>query len=234
MSSAIDKMIAERRQRDADMRSAYAEIYKDFTGHEGTIEVTVGEMPFGKPFYTFQTTTEWIDQNVMLVGQLEMFNREAGEYKRIGNEAGNIEITSENIDLIRQRSVNFSRATHIAKYLLLHPFHNLPDLVLVVTEPWVEHPDAPEWVDGRATRDSVAIDPISGDIDKALLRLGRSGQADRSTMYALDGQHRLIGIRAAIAMLDKGALTLQKEDGTYVSGKSNVVNVGIVTAPLVA
>ena len=222
MNSAVDKMLEERRRREADMRAAYAEIYKDFTGHEGTIEVTVGEMPFGKPFYTFQTTTEWVSNNVMLVGEMEMFNKAEGAYKRIGNEAGNIEITSENIDLIRQRSVNFSRAANIARYLLLHPFHNLPDLVLVVTEPWVENPDSPEWEDGRATRDSVDIETISTDIDKVLIRLGKSGQADRSTMYALDGQHRLIGIRAALTMLKNGTLTLQKDDGSFATGRTSV------------
>jgi hypothetical protein len=222
MTNALDKMLEERRRRDADMREAYSEIYKDFTGHEGTIEVTVGEMPFGKPFYTFQTTTEWIGVNVLLVGEMEMFNKEEGVYKRIGNDAGNIEITSENIDLVRQRSVDFSRAAGIAKYLLLHPFHNLPDLVLVVTEPWVENPDAQQWEGGRALRDSVDIEMISDDIDKALIRLGKAGQADRSSLYALDGQHRLIGIRAALTMLKNGTLTLQKEDGSMATGRSSV------------
>jgi hypothetical protein len=179
-------------------------------------------MPAGKSFYTFQTTAEWIATNVMLVGEMEMFNHEENSYQRIGNDYGNIEITSDNIDLVRQRPIDFSRAVDIAKYLLAHPFHNLPDLVLVVSAPWVDDPTAPQWVDGRATCDSASIETINAQMDKVLLKLGKLGQSDRLKLYALDGQHRLIGIRAAIQMLDHKRITRQKKDGSYATGRNSI------------
>jgi hypothetical protein len=219
MTSKLDEVLAARQSRAEQMKVLYADVYEELTGPEGTYEVTVGEMPIGKKFFTFQTTTEWIKDNVVLVGEMQMFNEEDGKYHKIGNDAGNIEITSENIDLIRQRPVDFSREVGIAKYLLMHPFHNLPDLVLVVSAPWVDNPKAPEWEDGRATLDSCDIEIISERTDKVLLHLGKKGQMSRYTVYALDGQHRLIGIKAAVEMLDRGVLSPRKKDGS-VAGKN--------------
>jgi hypothetical protein len=221
MSDALDRLLAERRQREMESRQIYGEIYRDLTGTEGTLEVSVGEMPFGKTFFTFQTTAEWIGTNVKLVGEMEMFNEDDNEYRRIGDDYGNIEITSENIELIRQRPVDFSRAIGIAKYLLMHPYHNLPDLVLVVSAPWVDKRDAPQWQDGRAIVDSCSVEEISELTDKVLLRLGRMGDNERYSIYALDGQHRLIGIKAALEMLETGVLHPKKKDGTPASGRSH-------------
>lgn len=220
MAEELDDEIGRRDERKKKVKALYAEGHEELTGSEGTIEVTIGEMPFGKPFYTYQTTTEWIANNVILVGDMEMFNDDEGRYRRIGDEFGNIEITSENIDLIRQRPVDFSREIGIAKYLLMHPFHNLPDLVLVVSAPWVDNPNAPQWKEGCAIVDSCNVEEISENIDKVLLHLGKMGRADRHTVYALDGQHRFIGIRAAIEMLEKGLLHPRKKDGT-LAGKNN-------------
>jgi len=214
MNNTIDRFLEEKRKRDSEMRDMYGEVYRELTAREGTLEVTLGEMPFGKTFFTFQTTTEWIANNVLLVGQLQMFNKEEGTYKHIGDEYGNIEITSENIDLIRQRPVDFSRSTEIAKYLLMHPYHNLPDLVLVVSAPWVDDPSAPEWRGGVAAKDSCDVETICASTDKVLLHLGKMSDSIRYQVYALDGQHRLIGIKAALDMLDKGRIQTPKKDGS--------------------
>ena len=214
MNNPVDRYLEEKRNRDREIREMYGAVYQELTGREGTYEVTLGEMPFGKTFFTFQTTAEWIAKYVNLVGEMPMFNEADGAYKYIGDEFGNIEITSENIDLIRQRPVDFSRAVGIAKYLLMHPYHNLPDLVLVVSAPWVDDRNAPEWQEGRAIKDSCDMETICADTDKVLLHLGKLGEAGRYPVYALDGQHRLVGIRAAMEMIEKGRLKPQKRDGT--------------------
>ena len=82
-----------------------------------------------------------------------------------------------------------------------------PILVLVVSAPWVDNATSPNWdKDGRALLDSCELVEISQKTDKVLLKLGKSGSGDY-TLYALDGQHRLIGIRGAIQMLENGVLT---------------------------
>lgn len=213
MNTRLDQHFADKQARERQEKDFYGEIYQNLTSPEGAIEVAFGEMPMGKPFYTFQQTTEWTAQNVKLAGEMQMFNHEEGKYKRIGNDYGNIEITSENVELIKQRPVDFSREKDIARYLLTHPFHNLPPLVLVVSAQWVDNPKAPEWgKDGRALRDSCEVEEISQKTDKVILKLGKSGSG-HYTLYALDGQHRLIGIRAAIQMLESGTLTEKNKLG---------------------
>lgn len=219
MNTEFDDFINERDQRAAREKRVYGEIYRNLISPDGTIEVSRGEMPYGKTFFTFQTTTQWINDNVQLVGEMKMFNEDESEYERVGDDFGNIEITSENIDLIKQRPVDFSRESAIAKYLLMHPFHNLPDLVLVVSAPWVDNRNAPQWKDGVATADSCEIETISEDIDKVLLKLGSD-----YTVYALDGQHRLIGIRGAIKMLREEVLQVRKKDGKYAGKNAHHLN----------
>jgi len=219
MKSEFDDFINERDERAAREKRVYGEIYRNLISPDGTLEVSRGEMPFGKTFFTFQTTTQWINDNVQLVGEMKMFNEDESEYERVGDDFGNIEITSDNIDLIKQRPVDFSRESAIAKYLLMHPFHNLPDLVLVVSAPWVDNRNAPQWKDGVATTDSCDIESISDDIDKVLLKLGSD-----HTVYALDGQHRLIGIRGAIKMLREEVLQVRKKDGTYLGKNAHHLN----------
>jgi hypothetical protein len=226
MNTALERLIADRRRQEAEEREIYGQIYRNLTGQKGTIEVAIGEMPFRKPFYTFQTTTEWVGANVNLAWELDMFGKDAEFYEdEDDGEAPliDMEITSENIALIRQRPVDFSRAEVIAKYLLLHPFHNLPDLVLVVSAPWVDNPDAPQWRDGRATQDSCEVEEIDGKIDKVLLHLGGEGVDSSHHIYALDGQHRLIGIKAALEMLKTGGLQRRKSKGEPVPGKGGYV-----------
>ena len=207
MNTTLDQHFAEKQKKEQQEKDFYGEIYQSLTSPEGTIEVAVGQMPMGKPFFTLQATTEWIANNVKLAGEMQMFNQEEGKYKRIGNDYGNIEITSENVELIKQRPVDFSREKDIALYLLTHPFHNLPDVVLVVSAPWVDNATSPNWdKDGRALLDLCELVEISQKTDKVLLKLGKSGSGDY-TLYALDGQHRLIGIRGAIQMLENGVLT---------------------------
>ena len=226
MNTALERLIADRRRQEAEEREIYGQIYRNLTGQKGTIEVAIGEMPFRKPFYTFQTTTEWVGANVNLAWELDMFGKDADVYEdEDDGEAPliDMEITSENIALIRQRPVDFSRAEVIAKYLLLHPFHNLPDLVLVVSAPWVDNPDAPQWRDGRATQDSCEVEEIDGKIDKVLLHLGGEGVDSSHHIYALDGQHRLIGIKAALEMLKTGGLQRRKPKGEPVPNKGGYV-----------
>ena len=213
MTTSLEQHFADKQKKEQQEKDFYGEIYQNLTSPEGVVEVAIGEMPHKKPFFTFQQTTEWTAQNVKLAGEMQMFNHEEGKYKRIGNDYGNIEITSENVELIKQRPVDFSREKDIARYLLTHPFHNLPDLVLVVSAPWVDNPDAKEWgQDGKALQDSCELEEISQKTDKVLLKLGKSGSGNYS-LYALDGQHRLIGIRAAIQMLESGTLTEKDKVG---------------------
>lgn len=211
-TSAARNYIEMKRREREDNKRYYAELSSTLVDSEST-EVTRGFMGPHKPFYTFQVTLAWVDQFVHLVGEMEMFNAEENRYSRIGDEFGNIEISSENIDLIRQRPIDFTREVPIAKYLVTHPLHNLPDLVLVGTADWVDNPESPEWVDGVATRDSIEIEEIASQFHKVLWRAPKQGE---HRIYALDGQHRVVGVKAALKMIRDGFIQEKRKTGEVI------------------
>jgi len=210
----------KRRERE-ESKKYYAELGGTLVD-SGSLEVTRGFMGPNKPFYTFQVTLGWVNQFVHLVGEMEMFNAEEDRYSRIGDEFGNIEISSENIDLVRQRPIDFTREVPIAKYLITHPLHNLPDLVLVGTADWVDNSNAPEWVDGVATRDSIEVEEIASHLEKVLWRAPKQGD---HRIYALDGQHRVIGVKAALKMIREGFIQEKRKTGEVIPRRTQRLEV---------
>lgn len=212
ISNATQNYIENRKKEREENKKYYVELGSNLLQGDRR-EVTRGYMGPNKPFYTFQVSLAWIDQFVHLVGEMEMFNSDEDRYSRIGDEYGNIEISSENIDLVRQRPIDFTREVAIAKYLITHPLHNLPDLVLVGTADWVDSPNAPEWSNGVATKDSIEIEEIAEKFHKAIWNDPRPGER---RIYALDGQHRVVGIKAALRMIRDGFIQEKKKSGEVI------------------
>lgn len=218
MTNDYGQYMARRQEERNQEKRIYAELKRNLLNSENIIEATEGQMPISKPFYTFQVTMGWVKQRVHLVGEMSMFNQEEEKYTNIGDTYGNIEITSDSIDLVRQRPVDFSRAMPIAKYLLTHPLHSLPDLVLVISADWVDDPESPNWGPGKkALTDSCDIERFDDQSNSVLLHLPKQ---EKKLIYALDGQHRLIGIRAALQMLSDKMLQERRPNGEFVSKKS--------------
>ena len=218
MTNDYGQYMARRQEERDQEKRIYAELKRNLLHSENIIEATEGQMPISKPFYTFQVTMGWVRQRVHLVGEMTMFNQEEEKYTNIGDTYGNIEITSDSIDLVRQRPVDFSRAMPISKYLLTHPLHSLPDLVLVISADWVDDPGSPNWGPGkRALTDSCDIERFDDESDSVLLHLPKQ---EKKLIYALDGQHRLIGIRAALQMLSDKMLQERRPNGEFISKKT--------------
>lgn len=218
MTNDFGQYMARRQEEREQEKRIYAELRRNLLNSENIIEAIEGQMPISKPFYTFQVTMGWVRQRVHLVGEMTMFNQEEEKYTNIGDTYGNIEITSDSIDLVRQRPVNFSRAMPISKYLLTHPLHSLPDLVLVISADWVDNPESPNWGPGkRALTDSCDIERFDDESDSVLLHLPKQ---EKKLIYALDGQHRLIGIRAALQMLSDKMLQERRPNGEFISKKT--------------
>jgi len=212
LNSASQNYIERRRKEREENKKYYVELGSSLLDGEFR-EVNRGYMGPNKPFYTFQVSLAWVDQFVHLVGEMEMFNAEEDRYSRIGDEFGNIEISSENIDLVRQRPIDFTREVPISKYLITHPLHNLPDLVLVGTADWVDNPNAAEWSNGVAIKDSIDIEEIAENFNKAIWKDPRPGER---RIYALDGQHRVVGIKAALRMIRDGFIQEKKKSGEVI------------------
>ena len=123
---------------------------------------------------------------------------------------------------LTQREVNYKREESLVKYLL-DDSRKFPPILAVVTADWVDPKgsDSPEydkkyWDDSRnpvAKFDSCEFIPLTEDL--GLLNISKD-----YFIYALDGQHRLLGVKGLQALADKGSITFGKktQDLSQVTG----------------
>jgi len=123
---------------------------------------------------------------------------------------------------LTQREVNYKREESLVKYLL-DDSRKFPPILAVITADWVD-PKNPEnpvydkkyWDDSRnpvAKVDSCEFIPLTEDL--GLLNISKD-----YFIYALDGQHRLLGVKGLQALADKGSITFGKktQDIAQVTG----------------
>ncbi|MGV0618082.1 DGQHR domain-containing protein [Mycolicibacterium elephantis] len=162
----------------------------------------------GNEGYVGSVTLEWLKNHVDFATNLPLLR------ERI-DEKGKLHIDEETIELLTQRPIDHSRQFPMAQYILFHQSHKFPAILAVMTSPWVDDPTANEWANGRATVSTARFDPLSSDGDTGLLTFP-SG----STLYALDGQHRLLAIKGALEFIETG--TLQEWDKDRLKPRSTL------------
>ena len=183
---------------------------RELNGKQDAVLAQVGHMADSISF-TFTRTLKWIASDTKLASDLPFFSSLKDPI------TGEIVIDEDNIDLVRQRPVDWSRQEELARYLVAEPLHQFPPLLLVITTAWAEDENAPEWDEhGRATKSTFEYQPL-GDFD-GMVEL--SLDPAKYAIYALDGQHRVVGIRGAIEMVNSGQF--QPKDK---SGKAKGANV---------
>jgi len=115
---------------------------------------------------------------------------------------------------LTQREVNYKREESLVKYLL-DDSRKFPPILAVITADWVD-PKDPEnsiydkkyWDDSRvpaAKFDSCEFIPLTEDL--GLLNISKD-----YFIYALDGQHRLLGVKGLQTLADKGSITFGKKN----------------------
>ena len=123
---------------------------------------------------------------------------------------------------LTQREVNYKREESLVKYLL-DDSRKFPPILAVITADWVDprDPENPKydqefWDDSRnpiAKKDSCEFIPLTED-------LGLLNISNDFFIYALDGQHRLLGVKGLQTLADKGSITFGKktQDLSTVTG----------------
>ena len=117
---------------------------------------------------------------------------------------------------LTQREVNYKREESLVKYLL-DDSRKFPPILAVVTADWVDPKDKgleksfydkKYWDDSRnpiAKFDSCEFIPLTEDL--GLLNISKD-----YFIYALDGQHRLLGVKGLQTLADKGSITFGKKN----------------------
>jgi len=154
------------------------------------------------PSYTAVHTLRYVSNNANIKMGSEMPFLE-----NYIDEDGVVKVDKGNAADLAQRAPDWTRQPALTAYLLHDKNHKFGTILAVVSPSWVDDPKHEYWgSDGRALRSAVDFDALdsSGNIGLVDLR--------NVNAYALDGQHRIMGIRG-IQSLQEGKLELKKKGG---------------------
>ncbi|MBW4679699.1 MAG: DGQHR domain-containing protein [Microcoleus vaginatus WJT46-NPBG5] len=141
-------------------------------------------------------TLEWLDSRVRFASQLPLFQ------KKFDAKTDNVIRDEQTVDEILQRPLDWSRQASLTQYLAGRKAHKFPAVLVVQSPSWVDNPKAPEWdKNGRALKPAAIFTPLDKDSTIGLLDV-----SENVAIFALDGQHRLMGVQGLMILLKTGKL----------------------------
>lgn len=153
------------------------------------------------PSYTVLHTLEWISQHVHLGSEMPFMA------DKIDPGSGRLIVDCSNADEVKQRAPDWTRQAALAAYLT-QPQRKFGPLMGVISPSWVDDQTHENWCNGRALKTAAEFIPIEPNQTVGLLKL------DGVRVYALDGQHRVLGMRGLRELRDLGFLQLRAKNGS--------------------
>ncbi|MBD2212365.1 DGQHR domain-containing protein [Nostoc linckia FACHB-104] len=194
----------EYQERETKDKQVLALLLDKFLGKKDQILVQKTEMG-GTEAYVGSVTLEWFAGRVHFASGLPLFQN------KYNSDTDNIEIDADSIDEIQQRPLDWSRQAPLVQYLAARRNHKFPPVLVVINQSWVDNPKAAEWnSEGKATKSTTDFTPLDKDGKVGLLNISE----DDVTIYALDGQHRLMGVQGLMELIKTGKLQRYKKDKT--------------------
>nr|WP_256498789.1 DGQHR domain-containing protein [Chroococcidiopsis sp. CCNUC1] len=172
-------------KRETQEQQTLTTLLDKFLQQQDRILVQKTEMG-GTEAYVGSVTLEWFASRVHFASALPLLRQ------KYNPETDNIEIDADTIDEIQQRPLDWSRQLPLTQYLATRKHHKFPPVLVVISQPWVDNPKAAEWDShGKAIASTTDFITLDREGKVGLLNVA---EAD-VTIYALDGQHRLMGRR---------------------------------------
>lgn len=206
----LDSLIAEDRARSERRRLMLQELLQEAADKKGYLLVHSSAMgqtltttgsPKAVPSYAATHSLEWIGKNVLLGVQMPFME------STINKKTGRLEIDEESEDKVKQRAPDWTRQPALSAYLA-QPGRKFGPIIAVVNPPWVDDPKHENWDSKhRALKSATEFTPLDLEGRIGLLKL------DGALIYALDGQHRVIGIRGIQEVRNDGRLVLKSKSG---------------------
>ena len=144
--------------------------------------------------YLGAVTLKWLASRVSFASQLPLFQN------KFDPNTNNVAIDPETIEEILQRPLDWSRQAALTQYLVTKKARKFPAVLVVISPEWVDNPNAPQWDNNKRATESAAFF-TSEDTDIGFLDISAE-----YSIYALDGQHRLMGVRGLIELIATGEL----------------------------
>lgn len=197
----IASQYIEQENRDKNLLALLLDKY---LGSNDQILVQKTEMG-GTQAYVGSVTLEWFAGRVHFASYLPLLQQ------KYNPQTDNTEIDADSIDEIQQRPLDWSRQAPLVQYLAARKHHKFPPVLVVINQLWVDNPNAPEWdSEGRAIKSTTEFTPLDQDGKFGLLNVSQ----ENLQIYALDGQHRLMGVQGLMELLKTGKLQRYKKDKT--------------------
>ena len=154
------------------------------------------------PSYTVLHSLEWISHQIRLGSEMPFMEN------KIDHETGRVVVDYSNADEIKQRAPDWTRQAALAAYLA-QPQRKFGPIMAVISPDWVEQPNHPNWDGNKRARCTAAeFMPLEPSGTVGMLRL------KDLRVYALDGQHRVLGMRGLRELRDHGFLQMRARDGS--------------------
>ncbi|OUL33915.1 DGQHR domain-containing protein [Nostoc sp. 106C] len=203
-SDPTANIVREYLDRENKEKEVLALLIEKFLEKKDQILVQKTEMG-GTEAYVGSVTLEWFAGRVHFASGLPLLQ------KKYNPETDNIEIDADSIDEIQQRPLDWSRQAPLVQYLAARKNHKFPPVLVVINQPWVDKHKAAEWdSEGRARNSTTNFTPLDKDGKVGLLNVSE----ETVSIYALDGQHRLMGVQGLIELIKTGKLQRYKKDKT--------------------
>lgn len=115
---------------------------------------------------------------------------------KIDEKTQKLIIDKENFQVVMQRAPDWSRQIALTAYLVANKNHKFTTILAVIEPSWVNDPKHDNWGDdGRAIKSSVEFESLDSAGKIGLINI------EDAITYALDGQHRIMGIKGIRELL---------------------------------
>ncbi len=176
----------------------------------------------GSEAYIGSVTLQWLADRVKYASEMSLLSEQHQPKDK------NIAIDSDSIEVIQQRPLDWSRQAALVQYLAARTTHKFPPVLVTIDRDWVDNIHAPEWGRGGKANESAAVFmPLDGNDSFGLLDVGESMR-----IYALDGQHRLMGVQGLMELLRQRELPRYNKDRHPVGHKISLDELGTSEAYL--
>ncbi|AFY54911.1 DGQHR domain-containing protein [Rivularia sp. PCC 7116] len=197
-------------------KKRFSDLLSKFVKENQQLLVQKTEMG-GTQAYVGSVTLEWFASQVRFASFLPLLR------SKYNPDTDNIEIDAQSIDDIQQRPLDWSRQAPLVQYLAARKNHKFPPVLAVISQPWVDNAEAPEWDSkGRAKKSTTEFTNFDDEGKFGLLDISQ----ENVTIYALDGQHRLMAVQGLMEILETGKLPRYKKDK---AASSNFITINDLT-----
>ena len=152
------------------------------------------------PSYVTVQTLNFVSEKILMGSQMPFMKDKM-------DEKGKLILDDESIEMIMQRAPDWTRQIELTAYLL-RDNHKFTSILAVAQPSWLTDDKSPNWdKEGKAKKDAISFDKLTSDGSFGVMSL------ENLTLFALDGQHRIMGVRGIKELIDKGHITYKDKNG---------------------